>query len=196
MHIHIVSKWEDKCERWRQEYIYREKSFAVAAFEAGFMIRESFKGQHINHINSLITSLAFIQSSCKCHCFLPNQSDPKKPEEVIDNVCSFLLQLRRLRIRDKFKQGKKHRACYRYLRQNRNGIEQSLWFVWIEVDLYQIIMDIVMLVNRSNRMETNTMKLWWEIYCSNCGCYPIGLERNKVGVLTFSRAKMFKMTKW
>jgi hypothetical protein len=51
-------------------YIYRKKSFAMAAFEAGFMIRYPFKRHHINHIDSLITSLAFIQSSCECHSFL------------------------------------------------------------------------------------------------------------------------------
>jgi hypothetical protein len=42
----------------------------MGAFEAGFMIRHSFKRHHINNINSLVTSLAFIQGSSECHCFL------------------------------------------------------------------------------------------------------------------------------
>jgi len=49
---------------------HRKKSFAMAAFEAGFMIRYPFERHHINHIDSLITSLAFIQSSCECHSLL------------------------------------------------------------------------------------------------------------------------------
>lgn len=48
----------------------------MAAFEAGFVIRCSFERQHINHINSLITSLAFVQSSCECHTFSFLENDP------------------------------------------------------------------------------------------------------------------------
>ena len=45
---------------WRKRKTYHKSSFAMAAFEAGFMIRHSFKRHHINNINSLITSLALI----------------------------------------------------------------------------------------------------------------------------------------
>jgi len=49
---------------------HRKKPSAMAAFEAGFMVRPPFKSQHINYIDSLITSCAFIQSSCECHSLL------------------------------------------------------------------------------------------------------------------------------
>jgi hypothetical protein len=65
-----VNLYREQCqEKTVTQDIYRKKSFAVAAFEAGFMIWYPFKRHHINHIHSLVTSLAFIQSSCKCHSY-------------------------------------------------------------------------------------------------------------------------------
>ena len=47
---------------------YRKVSLAMAALETCFMVRQTFKRQHIHNMNSLITSLALVQSSSKCHC--------------------------------------------------------------------------------------------------------------------------------
>lgn len=61
---------------------HRKGAFAVAAFEAMLMIRIPFKGQQINDINSLITSLAFIQRSCESHyeeiTLLQDRLDPRR----------------------------------------------------------------------------------------------------------------------
>lgn len=59
----------EKKKKQIQNNTYHKSSFAMAAFEAGFMIRHSFKGQHVNNINSLITGLAFVKSSSECHSF-------------------------------------------------------------------------------------------------------------------------------
>lgn len=55
----------------------------MAAFEAILVIRIPFKGQQINDVNSLITSLAFIQRSCEGHyevitLLLKDRLDPRR----------------------------------------------------------------------------------------------------------------------
>lgn len=39
----------------------------MAASETGLMVRHALEGQHVDHVNRLIASLAFVQSSCKRH---------------------------------------------------------------------------------------------------------------------------------
>jgi len=42
-------------------------AFAVSAFEARLVISNSISREKLNSINSLLTSLAFLLSSCKRH---------------------------------------------------------------------------------------------------------------------------------
>jgi hypothetical protein len=48
-------------------YIYHKSSIAVTAFEAGFMIRNTISCQHLNEMNSLVASLAFLLSPTEGH---------------------------------------------------------------------------------------------------------------------------------
>jgi hypothetical protein len=44
-------------------------SFAMGTPEARLVVRHSFNGQHVHHIDCLITNIAFVESSCERHFF-------------------------------------------------------------------------------------------------------------------------------
>lgn len=46
--------------------LYHKSPFAVAAFEAGFMVSLSISSQEINKVDGLVASLALVQSPGEC----------------------------------------------------------------------------------------------------------------------------------
>lgn len=74
----------------KEKHIYGEKALAVAALEAGFMVGSAFQGHHVHHMDSLVASLAFIQSSSERHSFIFLSSYPSEGHNLFSSLWNFL----------------------------------------------------------------------------------------------------------